>query len=381
MAKEHPPAAPDAGIPEDDLDYAEAEAGIKDNLKRNLKDRDTRRLGFVVLGALAVTGAAIYYRVHVTQEQDAGAQPAARIERPVSVPQDNEAMSPAKNPMAERLAQGYEEVLARQALESGKSYVAPPPVWQEQQDPLAPASAAQVNRRIQDQREQGSHNDRRAEFVKALLEEWKSAPPLKVVRFPVSEEEPPIRESDLEGVGEATLHLPAGTRFYASISGNVDSYVPGPVRAVIEEGPLAGAVLLGSLKALPTERIVLTFERLAVGEKSYSVNAIALDAIDQLPAVSGDVDRHYLRRYVLPFALNLMAGFGQTLAYGTDIAVTGSGVVVGNNDISDTQRWIYAAGQAGLAMLPALAAGDAAKYAQVKLHDGQGIGVMLLEDL
>lgn len=366
---------------EDELDQEPDEPKVSDNLKKAKKDRKTRRLLLVLVAGLVVAGLVTVKITRQNKEERSVVKlPSDMVEVPRS---SNEMMKPPLNPVAENLHQGAERMHQIQAMEEGVSYIAPPPLWE--QLPVQPQQPAQRQPMTKDPFAQQKHEEERnkakQEYAKALMAEWSASPEFSLTRFPVevtsrSGESAPVAAAASSGV----LGIPAGTRFYATISGAADSYVPGPVRAVIQDGPLAGAVLLGQFTVLPNDRLILTFNRIGLSDKSYDIQAIALDANDELPAVTGEVDPHYIRRFVLPLAVNLMAAYGQSFAYGTDIAVTSAGVVVGNNDISETDRWIYALGQAGLAMLPALGAANT-QYAQVILHDGQGIGVMLLKDI
>ena len=343
-----------------------------------------------MLIAAAGASSGFYYYTYIFSAQrgsgGASGEPEAEvhIDRPVTVPTEKYiAMEPPQNPLAADLVREYERALQTKALAEGTTYVAPPPLWQTQADPLAdpkPPSKPNSTAHLPAHKPPGQADERRTEkerFAQQLISAWSTSEDLVVVS---SATPPPTTPSTLSpsGAGQM-LHLPAGAKFYATISGAVNSYMPGPVRAVIEEGPLKGSVLLGTIKALPNERLILAFDKLSMGSQTYSINAIALDSVDSLPAVSGEVDQHYLRRYILPLAINLLMGYGQSFRYGTDIAVTGAGVVVGNQDVQERDRWMSAFGQAGLSMLPALSQGDYSKHAEITLHDGQGIGVMLLE--
>lgn len=403
-----PPAPPpgtapaDTGALPEDLQFAEEQATPMDNLRRASKDRTTRRFFAVVLIAAAGASAGFYYYTHIfsAQRGSGGAsgepgEPEAEvhIDRPVTVPTEKySAMEPPQNPLAADLVREHERTLQAKALSEGATYVAPPPLWQTQgqtqADPLAdpkPAFESNATAQLPTNKPPGQADERRTEkerFAQQLISAWSTSEDLVVVSSATpSPSAPPMPPPSTRSPSETgqMLHLPAGAKFYATISGAVNSYMPGPVRAVIEGGPLKGSVLLGTIKALPNERLILAFNKLSMGNQTYSINAIALDSVDGLPAVSGEVDQHYLRRYILPLAINLLMGYGQSFRYGTDIAVTGSGVVVGNQDVQERDRWMNALGQAGLSMLPALSQGDYSKYAEVKLHDGQGIGVMLLE--
>jgi intracellular multiplication protein IcmE len=113
----------------------------------------------------------------------------------------------------------------------------------------------------------------------------------------------------------SSLRVPANASTFAS--------------ARVTSGPAAGAYMIGTAKVVD-EGLEIAFTQMRLGEKVYKVDAIVLDETTAANALSGNVDRRLLQRYVLPVALAAAQGvaLAKSLTGSTVVTVglTGSGI-------------------------------------------------------
>ena len=117
-----------------------------------------------------------------------------------------------------------------------------------------------------------------------------------------------------------------GAGIYARTLYAVDSDYPGPVLLELLEPPLAGAVVSGSF-TLVGERLVLRLDRLEYRGRSISIDAWAVGLDCACYGVTGEVDRHYFRRVLLPAAVRFAEGFLTALGRPSESVSLGGGGV------------------------------------------------------
>lgn len=117
--------------------------------------------------------------------------------------------------------------------------------------------------------------------------------------------------SVVQNLGPAIIK--AGQIVYAQMLVEANSDIPGPVVATILSGPLAGGKAIGQFTAA-REALTLQFSTIALGDKEYSVNALAIDPDTTVPGVVTDIDNHYFVRVVLPAAAAFIEGVGNAIA-------------------------------------------------------------------
>ncbi|MBX2833734.1 MAG: hypothetical protein KTR28_02055 [Micavibrio sp.] len=142
-----------------------------------------------------------------------------------------------------------------------------------------------------------------------------------------------------EEIIEETL-LPAGEVVYAQLLTEANSDVPGPVLARVVSGPFKGSRILGRFKATD-DYLVLNFDTLVYNEKSLGVDGIGLDPETTLPGVATSVNRHYMKRLLLPAAAAFIEGFSSALAEGgtTNITIdTGGGSTASTDNDLDSEQ-------------------------------------------
>lgn len=130
---------------------------------------------------------------------------------------------------------------------------------------------------------------------------------------------PYMEDGTAESEGEVLL--PAGTVVYAQILNALNSDMEGPVLAHILSGPFAGSRAIGQFQR-ENDHLVITFERIVQEDDVYTAQAYALDADTTLTGVRSDVDRHWVRRVVLPAAAEFIAGMGAAIAESNQTTVT-----------------------------------------------------------
>jgi type IV secretory pathway VirB10-like protein len=112
----------------------------------------------------------------------------------------------------------------------------------------------------------------------------------------------PSVSSDSQKASTAVPLYKAGSIIYGVIISNYDSDNAGTIRARIVNGPLAGAMLLGSAGTPPsqfTKNVPITFSTLSLphAARSQSISLIAVDAETQMPGTPAEVNAHYGQRY------------------------------------------------------------------------------------
>ncbi|MES2977563.1 MAG: hypothetical protein V4731_04000 [Pseudomonadota bacterium] len=107
----------------------------------------------------------------------------------------------------------------------------------------------------------------------------------------------------------------------AELMSVVDTAKTGYASARVASGPASGALLFGSAVVVNEAGLSVTFNRMSLNGKAYSISAIALDQQTSSNAMSAAIDRQLFTRYVLPI-------FGATAkAYFDALARPGSSIV------------------------------------------------------
>lgn len=180
---------------------------------------------------------------------------------------------------------------------------------------------------------------------------------------------------------EALIPIKVGNLFYATMDTRVNSDVPGPVMATIDEGPAKNARVIGSFIR---EHAVLNlkFTTLVMSNGThYTITAYAVDPNTSETAVASAADHHYFSRWAGLIAASFIQGYGQAIAQ-SGATVTSS---VGPNGVTTTtQNGHYGANEAAQ-IAGGVAAGQMVSAAQqnfnrattVTLAEGSGIGVLV----
>lgn len=154
----------------------------------------------------------------------------------------------------------------------------------------------------------------------------------------------PATQAPSGGTTPAPL-VTAGTLWYGVLRTAVNSDEPGPVLARVVQGPLSGAVLVGTVKRFqaegnsgPAERVALHFTRMTLpgpSAPSLTVDAYAVDPDSARTALATGVDHHYLGRMASLLSGSFLTVLGKSWsAANQTYTATATGVVATPNNTS-----------------------------------------------
>ncbi|SHH51043.1 DotG/IcmE/VirB10 family protein [Ferrimonas marina] len=185
-----------------------------------------------------------------------------------------------------------------------------------------------------------------------------------------------------DGSGAAFTILP-GQEFFASLSIGVNTDEISPTKAVVHEGPLKGAELLGVPMPIDghAKSVVISFSKMSFNGKSYTIDAIATDPNTRRSRLADRVDRHVFERY---FSLGVSAFAG---AYAESMIGMRESSTGGDNKewITDPlstagDRSVYAGGKMLEKFVPFFEQNFNRK-ATVEVYNNRPIGVMFMSEL
>ncbi|WP_415912587.1 DotG/IcmE/VirB10 family protein [Neptuniibacter sp. QD37_11] len=161
-------------------------------------------------------------------------------------------------------------------------------------------------------------------------------------------------QQEESGINGPTQRIVAGEHYYAYLHTGVNTDEPSPIWAtVVQNGPLDGAKLLGSFER-SGEKALLTFTTLALDEREYSVEAVAIDLNTKKTLLADNVDRHLLERYGMLALASFAGGYADALAESGQ-STTDGGVVETTGRIPDaSEQMLYAIGSIGKVLTPKL---------------------------
>lgn len=148
------------------------------------------------------------------------------------------------------------------------------------------------------------------------------------------------------GSGQATTQRPANdlmvVKAYdmphaAEMISGADSDTPGKLRARINSGPLAGAVVTGAAQRIGDKGFQADFTSASFNGRTFKISAYGMDGEVGGDIVRGEYDGRYMQRYVFPvLAEGVKAYAGARAQVGTQViaipipgAGNGSGIVTG----------------------------------------------------
>jgi hypothetical protein len=103
-----------------------------------------------------------------------------------------------------------------------------------------------------------------------------------------------------------------GNVYYAMMTTSVDTDQPGPVTAVVEDGPLANATLIGSYTR-HGDHVVVEFQIATLpNHSSFPIEAIAVDANTNRTAIMTSYSNHDLDRFSWLLGGAFLQGIGQS---------------------------------------------------------------------
>ena len=196
--------------------------------------------------------------------------------------------------------------------------------------------------------------------------------------------EPPVTTTQVASNAGKTADISTGDITYAQLTSGLKSLIPQtPARAVLRGGKFNGAVLMGSMQNANDQYLVLRFSSMTWNKKTYQINAIAINADENMDA--GIVDK--VNSKVWSRAA-LMAGVGFIQAVGaskmqegttTTNSPYGSSTSVGERSNSNTA--MIGLGGAGQAVQDTVQQEIAKMKDEVVVYPGKEIGVIFLQPL
>lgn len=177
--------------------------------------------------------------------------------------------------------------------------------------------------------------------------------------------------------------IKAGTVIPAELITAINSDEPGPVMARVSTGPLKGASLIGEITH-SNQAVVLRFSRITMEDqdRSFNINAFAVDTSTYRTFLASDVDNHYFLRYGLRLAAAFVEGYGDAIAssgattttspFGSTTSVLG--------DYSHSQIMKMSAGKLGQQLGREIDASTNGIKPTVTVDGGLPIGVLFVAD-
>lgn len=188
------------------------------------------------------------------------------------------------------------------------------------------------------------------------------------------------------GLGSSNENLAkAGDMIFAVLNTAIVSDDNGPVMATVVSGKMAGSKILGHYTMTnDKQRIILKFNQLnmAKAQKSFSINAVAINPFNGRTGLASDVDNHYLKRYGSLIAASLLQGYGEAVKDGgREVEDTPAG---GRKETtpekSKSDQLLIALGKVGTTLGSKVdKAFDTPPTVEVK--EGIGLGILFLADV
>jgi hypothetical protein len=178
---------------------------------------------------------------------------------------------------------------------------------------------------------------------------------------------------------ESNVRFGAGEIMYAINDIEIVSDESNVVRVTIaQNGDTYGAILLGSFSQIG-DVIGLKFSSYTVDNKSYPINAIAIDSTTWKSGLADEVDQHYFSTYFGIIAAALVEGYAETLS-DSSTTVTDSGTTDTSSSIESTSERLQAAvGKVGEYLAPEFLK-NIGQSSTVTVYRNKGLGIMLMED-
>ena len=369
-----------------------------------MKGTSRNKLGLAILGGLSllVLGAGFLLLKGLTGPAEVVSE-AGMVAPPEAVPGE------AQNPLHEEMLNEAYQQEYEAAHQSGESYITPMApsdpapdfleealaVMDEPPPDLTTQVGAQGPPRTLRRMDPDSWYQLRYERALQVLDQM-SQPPLSTAAYfqppdPPEAEQVPGGDADggapAPGLGAPPL-AKAGDVFYAVLDTQVSTDYPGPIRASIKDGPLAGAVALGSLHRTGAY-LSLSFNTLShpAYRTPLAVDGVAVD-YGYSVHMRTRVKRHYLQRFGALMASAFLQGAGTyselLTQEGTYVETPLTGQVRIEREHSERDRLLASAG-AGLERtaqsLDAELAGAIGRPITVELDAGTHFGLLLLSNL
>lgn len=165
---------------------------------------------------------------------------------------------------------------------------------------------------------------------------------------------------------------------FAVLDTSIKSTEPGPVMATIEDGRFAGAKLLGGY-VRHAGRVVVEFNEMTLHHQSYPIQAVAITTQTARTALSTYTNYHVLYRYGWLIGSALLEGVSNAVqSANTSTYITGSGLGVVSQQLSNGQIAASAIGNIGTVLAPIMAQRFLTPPT-VHVAAGTGVGILFMK--
>lgn len=302
----------------------------------------------------------------------------------------------AQNPEVDALIAQDEAQRERAAITDGSTYIAPVPVLDEQPE-KAPSTVQAPS--VYVPTVSVASQQAKLAALQGLDERLYGAKPAVVteVQFvkPESPDVSPTAPADgasAEGESdtasrprqEGPVHkqYPAGTVWFATTLTAIDSDVPGPIKARIEQGPFAGGEVLGSYEVRGRKYVTMSFTRVVHKGVEYSVDAVGLNPNNGVAGLEGDVNNHWGQRLILPTLAAAIGKYAEAATFGGVTVTSAAGAIVQEPSLSGSEQVKYALGSGVSEGITPVIRDEAAQIQrQVTLPQNTSFGLMLIEGI
>ncbi|MCP1674280.1 hypothetical protein J2T57_001382 [Natronocella acetinitrilica] len=166
-------------------------------------------------------------------------------------------------------------------------------------------------------------------------------------------EYPSDRAAAAHRAGQQSKLINVGTQVYAYLHNEANSDEPSPLFAtVLQEGPLKGAILTSTGPQRVGEKLILQFNTLAIGDQTYSVDALATEVDDWQTRLADGVNRHTFERYFKLGAAAFASGYVRALSGTTTTSGTTGTTTVQERLPDSRDQAAVAVGTIGERLLP-----------------------------
>jgi len=362
------------------------------NLRQGLTGSPAAKLKLMVLGAIALGIVAVVALGSKKAEEHEQKKDVSRVAVSEVSLKDDDPGASAANPEVDSLINQVETQRQKAAITEGNTYVAPvpdldskPPPPPKETSPQAPPAdtvsyASQQTKLAAlqglDERLNGSKSSVAAETQFQAPKAETAAPAPSASGASATPASPAAK-------GPVKKQYPAGTTVWmATMLSAIDSDRPGPVKARIEQGPFAGAQVLGSYEITGRKYVAMSFTRLIFENVETPINAIAVDPNNGLAALEGDVNNHWGERLVLPTLAAAVSKYAEAATFGGSTAISAGTTVLQQPILSNSAKLEYALGsgvQSGVT--PVIQEEANSIKRQVTVRKLTSFGLMLVEGL
>lgn len=373
------------------------EPTASENLKSGLTGSPAAKLKLIVVAVIAVGIIAVVAMGSKNTDQDLPKAEASKVAITEVDLEDDDKGAAASNPEVDSLITQVEAERQKTAITDGDTYVAPvpdldttppPPLPQQTATPVyVPVTVSLSTQQAKLAALQGL--DERLGGIKVGVVAETQFQQLK-------------NESSTAGAGGATAvtagasatgpsaadqgpvqkQYPAGTKWFATTTSAIDSDVPGPITARIEQGPFAGGEALGSYEVQGRKYVTMSFSKIVYQGTEYPISAIGINPNNGIAGLEGDVNNHWGSRLILPTLAAAVGKYAEAATFGGVTSVTAGGSVVQQPELSDSEKLEYALGsgvQTGVT--PVIQEEANSIKRQVTLPQLSSFGLMLVEGI